>query len=59
MIHKALIFLLIATLAACGVDGEPTKPTVGASIGVSSSGNVHSNVGVGVRQGPFSVFFGL
>lgn len=50
--------IALAGLAACGVDGEPIRPTAAASIGVGSGG-VHSNVGVGVSKGPVSVFLGL
>ncbi|MGA9435823.1 MAG: hypothetical protein WBV62_16450 [Roseobacter sp.] len=50
--------IALAALAACGVDGEPVRPTASAYVGVGSGG-VHSNIGVGVSQGPVSVFLGL
>ncbi len=59
MIRKGLIAAALGALAACGVDGEPQPPTVAASVAVGSSGSVYGNVGVGVSQGPVSIFLGL
>ncbi|MFK7764840.1 MAG: hypothetical protein AB8B62_16375 [Roseobacter sp.] len=57
MIPRTGLILMLVVLAACGVDGEPERPNVGASIALGSGGS--SSVGVGVSQGPFSVFLGL
>lgn len=53
-----LCLLAITTLAACGVDGEPIRPSLNAGVGVSDSG-VHTNGRVGLHKGPFSVLFGF
>lgn len=58
MTRPVMVLAALVTLSACGVDGEPIRPTAGAYIG-AGSGGVHSNVGVGVSQGPVSVFVGL
>ncbi|WP_170311858.1 hypothetical protein [Sulfitobacter sabulilitoris] len=53
-----LAALGLMTLAACGADGEPVRPTANGTVTISSSG-VHAGVGVGLHKGPFSVFLGL
>ena len=58
MIRRLLIVAAVSALSACGVDGEPIQPSVGASVGIGTGG-VYSNVGVGVSKGPLSVFLGL
>ncbi|SFF98114.1 hypothetical protein [Roseobacter denitrificans] len=58
MIRSVAVLVLIGTLSACGVDGEPVRPSVGASVAIGSGG-VNSNIGVGLNQGPFSIFLGL
>ncbi len=57
MIRCAVVVIAVSLLASCGVDGEPKRPTVGAAVAIGSGGS--SSVGVGVSQGPFSVFLGL
>ena len=54
------IFALLsgASLAACGVDGEPVQPTLNAGVGVSNSG-VHVGGAVGLHKGPLSIFLGF
>ena len=54
-----LIFALIAAglLTACGADGEPEQPTMNAGIAVSANGGTYG--GVGVQQGPISLYFGF
>lgn len=54
---RIFLLLMLFALAACGVDGEPERPSIGASVALGSGGS--SSVGVGVSQGPFSVFLGL
>ena len=49
---------LLSVLAACGVDGEPIRPSVSGAVTINSGG-VYPSVGVGVNQGPISVFLGL
>lgn len=49
---------LLALLAACGADGEPVQPTLNAGLTLSNSG-VHANGGIGLHQGPVSLFFGF
>jgi len=57
--HKWILSLTaIAVLAACGVDGEPVHPSLNAGIGISNSG-VHARGGVGVHQGPLSLYLGF
>ena len=58
MARYVAMLVLLGALSACGVDGEPVRPSVGASVGIGQGG-VYSNVGVGVSQGPFSIFLGL
>lgn len=47
---------ICGTLAACGVDGEPEKPTVSGAVTISNNGVYPS---VGVSKGPVSIFVGL
>ena len=49
---------LIGLLAGCGADGEPVQPTLNANVGISNSG-VRVGGGVGLHQGPISLFLGL
>lgn len=49
---------LAVLLAGCGADGEPVQPTMNAVVNVSSSG-VHTYGGVGLHQGPLSLFVGF
>ncbi|WP_293572871.1 hypothetical protein [Phaeobacter sp.] len=55
-----ILFALAVTLAvaACGVDGEPVRPSLNADIGVTSSG-VHAGGSVGLAKGPLRVSLGL
>ena len=52
------VFGLALSLAACGVDGEPVRPSLNAGLGISSSG-VHLGGTVGVNKGPVTVSLGL
>ena len=49
---------VVASLAACGVDGEPVQPSGGATVTLSNSG-LGLGTHVGLRQGPVSVGLGL
>lgn len=56
---RVLIALgLTLALTACGVDGEPVRPSLNAGLGISSSG-VHLGGALGVSKGPLSVSLGL
>ncbi len=56
---RVLIALgLTLALTACGVDGEPVRPSLNAGVGISSSG-VHLGGALGVSKGPLSVSLGL
>ncbi|MEP2718542.1 hypothetical protein [Pseudophaeobacter sp.] len=52
------VALLGAGLSACGVDGEPVRPSVNAGVGVSNSG-VHAGGTVGLHKGPVNIFLGF
>ncbi|MFD3191915.1 hypothetical protein ACFMPD_16855 [Sedimentitalea sp. HM32M-2] len=45
-------------LAGCGADGEPVQPSMNVAVGVGSSG-VNTYGGVGLQQGPLSVYLGF
>jgi|AntRauTorcE11897_2_1112592.scaffolds.fasta_scaffold172613_2 hypothetical protein len=45
-------------LGACGVDGPPVRPSLGATIGVGSHG-VHTSVHTGARVGGVNVGVGV
>ncbi|QUJ76860.1 hypothetical protein KDD17_02005 [Sulfitobacter albidus] len=53
-----LLIVVLVTLAACGVDGEPVQPAGGVNVTLSPSG---LGVGgtVGVRKGPLTVGLGF
>ncbi|NIZ12487.1 hypothetical protein [Phaeobacter sp. HF9A] len=56
---RVLFALAVAlSLAACGVDGEPVRPSLNAGLGISNSG-VHLGGALGVSKGPVSVSVGL
>lgn len=53
-------FMLVAAVlvAGCGVDGEPVQPSMNVGIGVGSSG-AHTYGGIGLHQGPMSIYLGF
>ena len=55
---RSLAILSLLTLAACGADGEPVRPTASSTITMSSSG-VAVGTTLGLTRGPFSVALGL
>ena len=57
-LRMAALVLSLTVLSGCGVDGEPVQPSLNAGISITPNG-VSPNVGVGLRQGPFSILFGL
>ena len=55
---KYITLIAILALGACGVDGEPIRPS--ANVGVSiGKGGVNTSASVGASKGPFSVILGL
>ncbi|MBL4767113.1 MAG: hypothetical protein JKY94_05275 [Rhodobacteraceae bacterium] len=50
------LVLVLTILSACGADGEPEQPTMDLTLGVFGS---HTYVGVGVHQGPVSLYVGF
>ncbi|MGI3209932.1 argininosuccinate lyase [Roseovarius tibetensis] len=48
----------LALLAACGVDGPPVRPTLGATLS-AGSGGVHTTVRTGARVGNVNVGVGV
>lgn len=52
----AIVSLVI--LAACGVDGEPVRPTADAGVTINSRG-VFPSASVGINTGPFWLRLGL
>ena len=53
-----LALLGLAVLTACGVDGEPVRPALNATVGLSNSG-VHAGGSVGLSKGPVNVSLGF
>ncbi|MFT7594542.1 MAG: hypothetical protein ACI8R4_001863 [Paracoccaceae bacterium] len=56
---QVVTFLALVVLAGCGAEGEPIQPTMNAVIGISNDGSVHTNGGIGLHQGPVSLFLGF
>ena len=55
---RALCVLALLSTAACGIDGEPVRPTANVGIGIGSGG-VHAGGTIGVSRGPLSVGVGI
>lgn len=55
---RLLGIVVLVSLSACGVDGEPVPPSVETSIGVGSD-EVSAETGVTIGQGPFTVSWGV
>ena len=56
---RAFTFItLLAVMAACGADGEPTRPSMNAGLTVGTNG-VTPSVSVGTNIGPVWVNIGL
>jgi hypothetical protein len=58
MIRILSVLAVFATLAACGADGEPVRPSANLNIGIGSGG-VHTGASVGVSRGPITVGVGI
>lgn len=56
---RVLAFVALGALAGCGADGEPIQPSMNATLAVSADGSVNVRGGVGVYQGPVSLFIGF
>ena len=57
-VKQVCLMLITALLTGCGADGEPVQPTLNAGLSLSDSG-VHVGGGVGLHQGPLSLFLGF
>ncbi|SIT78260.1 hypothetical protein [Pontibaca methylaminivorans] len=58
--NKLVLLVLAAlALAACGVDGEPVRPSVGAGVGISSGGRIHTGGSIGLHRSPVSLHLGV
>lgn len=58
MMRAILAGLAIASLAGCGVDGEPVRPSVNTTVS-AGSGGVNTSVRTGVRVGGVNVGVGV
>ncbi len=59
LLRACVLMTFTAFLAGCGADGEPVQPSLNAHVGLSSGGGVHVGGGVGLHQGPFSLYMGF
>lgn len=59
MTRIAAVMTALLILAGCGADGEPTRPSLNAGVGIDSSGNLKTRASVGTRIGPLGVSLGL
>ena len=55
---RNLMLVAALCLSGCGADTQPEQPAVTLGVGVGASG-VNTYGGVGLSQGPVSVFFGF
>lgn len=55
---RAVLFLGLVSLAACGADGAPVRPTLDAGVSVSPSG-ISTGAAVGVKSGNVGLTIGL
>ncbi len=55
---RAFCLIALLTLTACGIDGEPLRPTGGVGINIGSGG-VSAGGTIGVSQGPLRVGVGI
>ena len=58
MARVLIVLGVVVLVSACGVDGEPVRPSLNAGIGISGSG-IHLGGAVGVSKGPVTVSVGL
>ena len=54
MMIRAVAFIALLSLAACGADGEPVEPDATIGIGIGSDG-VHAGGTIGISRGPLRV----
>lgn len=50
--------MICTVLTACGVDGEPVRPSLNGGLTIDGNG-VHPSASVGVGKGPISLWLGL
>ncbi|WP_176695355.1 hypothetical protein [Phaeobacter sp. B1627] len=58
MARVLIVLGVLGALSACGVDGEPVRPSLNAGLGISGSG-IHLGGAVGLSKGPVTVSVGL
>jgi len=56
--RAVVCLMMFAVLAACGADGEPTRPSMNAGLTVGTNG-VTPSVSVGTNIGPVWLNIGL
>lgn len=50
-----LVIPIIALLSACGVDGDPVKPSVNTGISINSHGKITPRTSISINKGPISI----
>lgn len=55
---RLLAVVTVLALAGCGVEGDPVRPSVGATVS-AGSGGVRAGVSTGVRVGGVNVGVGV
>ena len=55
---RQLALLSMLALAACGADGDPIRPEVTQTIGISNDG-IGTQTGVTLRRGPVAIGVGF
>ena len=51
MIRITAITALLGLLTACGVDGEPVRPTLNGGVTISGNG-IYPSASIGLNKGP-------
>lgn len=55
---KTILFLAVAALAACGVDGEPMRPQASGTVSLGNDG-LRSSGALSATNGTFTIGVGL
>ncbi|MEP2028608.1 MAG: hypothetical protein ABJI96_07855 [Paracoccaceae bacterium] len=58
MRNAIALLAVMVVLTACGVDGEPIRPTAAVGVSVTPNG-VYPSAGLGASTGPLSLWLGL
>ncbi|MBU2994183.1 hypothetical protein Q4555_07600 [Octadecabacter sp. 1_MG-2023] len=58
MMRPVFVILTAVTLAACGADGEPVRPTANAGVSIGPNG-ITPNASIGATNGTFNVGLSL